>query len=577
MAIQLPRASASSVGRGRGGRKARLPDAGDVPIQEVARDPGLRVPEMGAVARGISDVGVGLENLATGIQDRDNRLAAADARLNARRESVERMRSSREFHGFGNQLFTEFESSRDFSKQEDIEEFGAVINSRAEEIIANHQGSEDSKLRLRERLSPILEAISDKAGVASVKAQDALVDREFDEITNDLTARVRQGENPRVLIEDGMAFLEAEKDALRPGQETAFVRALNARVWGAKIDDYMAKGDLSAAEELLSFPEVRSAVGQEAQTKAFNRIAAARTEGKAKILTKGEMAGMGFPPETIAAGLVVQRKSDGTTNVVFNPPKGQDEGVRQKRVDALKDQFIRTGMEEQEATDRAVNITDGNISFEITTDGFAREINALDGTVKEVPLGQDSPVAQQPQQETLYEIAKRGNIAGIVPATTELFGRTVGQVPGVPIAEQVSEDRQKVQIAGNDMIRALSINPRFPVGEINRLREEIKIAPALFDSQRALLARMRGINDSLAIRLENEQRAASDPNLPQETRAASAQAAKDIGNFLTRLGVPETDDGLPPEGLPEFSTRTGTKPTGEEVWTDPTGKQWVVE
>jgi hypothetical protein len=524
-------------------------------------------------------LGAGITDVGQSLQEREDRLAAADARLNARRESVERMRAGREFHQFGTELYTEFESSRDFSRDEDVEEFGVALRKRAQETIASFQGSEEGRLRLQEKLEPILQQISDKVSVASVKAQDALVDREFDEVTNSLTARVRMGESPMVLINEGMAFLESEKDALRPGQETAYVRALNARVWGSKIEDYIGKGAFEEAEELLSMPEVQAAVGQEAQSKAFNRIAAARTEGKTRVLTKGELVGMGFPQETIDAGLVVQRKNDGSVNVVFNPPKGDTEDARKKRIDAIRDQLIRNGTEEQEAADRAANIVDGNIRIEIVPGlGVAREINDLDGSVREVPLGESGQITQPKPEETLYDIAKRGNIAGVFPAAADLYGRTVGQIPGVPIAEQVSEDRQKVQIAGNDMIRALSINPRFPVGEINRLREEIKIEPSVMDSQRALLARMRAIDEALAIRLENERQAAGDPNLPQETRSAAAQAVKDINNFLTRLGVPETDDDLPPEGVPEFSTKTETvTEDGHEIWVDPTGKKWVVE
>ena len=581
MAIELPRASAGTVGTGRARRPARLPTAGDVPTQEIARDPGVNIPDLGAVGRGLQDLGAGVTDVGESLRRREDRLAQADARLNSRRESVERMRAGRELSDFGNQLFTEFESSRDLGRREDAEEFGAAVNAKAAELIANHQGSEESKLRLEEKLGAILQTASDRAGVASVKAQDALVDREFDEAINELSARVRTGDDPRALIAEGEAFLEAEKDALRPGQEIAFSRDLSARVWGAKIDDFLSKGALDEVEEMLQQPEVRAAIGATDQRRAFDRITAARREGKTRILTPTQMAVMGFPPDTIAAGLVVQEKADGSVNVVFNPPRDRDENVRTEKIKAIAEQREALGDSPEDALNFATGLVDGNIRIEIVPGlGVARAIDEITGEVSEIPLGQQIAPPEPVQEETLFQVIERGNTAGIFPAAKELIGRTVGQAFEGAIDPQLVQDRQTIRTELRGLIRALSINPRFPVGEMEKLEKEISIGPAAFDSPGSLIARAKSIRRSLDIRLRNEQTAAADPNLPQNTRAAAAQAAKDIGNFLNRLGTPTTDQPTRPSvpaDVPEGSTRTGTTRDGAEVWTDPTGKQWVVE
>lgn len=560
MAIQLPRAGAGSVGTGGRRRIAQLPDAGDVPQQDVARDPGLSVPNIAQFETGLSDIGAAATDVAT-------RFAEADARINARRNSVERMRSGREFNDFASETFTEFESSRDFSREEDAAAFGAALAARQAEILGAHQGSEESKLRLAERLEAIRQTFSDRAGVASVKAQDALVEREFNEILNGLTGRVRLGEDPRTLIAEGMAHLEAEKDALRPGQELAFIRTLNARVYGAKADDLLAKGAFDEAEDLLEIPEVRAAIGEDGQRRAFDRIAAIRREGQARILTETESMQLGFPE-----GVIVQKKSDGSFNVVFKPE--QDSTKRGRKIQDLVDRGVEQA--------RAQDIVDGNIRIEVVPGlGVVREVNEVEGTAREVPLGQDElPQATSPSPgQSLFGLAQSGAIAGIVPATQEFLGRTAGQIPGVPVATDVIEARQKVRVAQNELIRALSINPRFPVGEINRIRAEIKIEPAVLDSQRALLSRMQGIDSALRLRLANEQAAAADISLPQDTRSSAAQAAKDIGNFLQLLGMPENfdPDRIVPEGIPEFSTKIGVTRDGNEVWQTPDGRRLVVE
>ena len=85
MAILLPRAGAGTVGTGGRTRKARLPTAGDVPVQEVARDPGVRVPNTAQFQTGLQDVGAAVGEIG-------ERLAAADNRIKTRQESLDRLR-----------------------------------------------------------------------------------------------------------------------------------------------------------------------------------------------------------------------------------------------------------------------------------------------------------------------------------------------------------------------------------------------------------------------------------------------------------------------------------------------------
>ena len=56
-------------------------------------------------------------------------------------------------------------------------------------------------------------------------------------------------------------------------------------------------------------------------------------------------------------------------------------------------------------------------------------------------------------------------------------------------------------------------------------------------------------------RVENEIAAANNPDLPVETRQNAAAAAKDIGNFLRLMGVPQeaVPQGVSPDDW-EFMT-----------------------
>jgi hypothetical protein len=88
------------------------------------------------------------------------------------------------------------------------------------------------------------------------------------------------------------------------------------------------------------------------------------------------------------------------------------------------------------------------------------------------------------------------------------------------------------------MIRALTVNPKFPVAEQDRILEEIKIRPGMFTSVAVMQSRMESIAQDLMLRAEQAERDAADQSMPQATRAAQRQNAADIRNFLPILGVP---------------------------------------
>jgi len=174
-----------------------------------------------------------------------------------------------------------------------------------------------------------------------------------------------------------------------------------------------------------------------------------------------------------------------------------------------------------------------------------------------VPLdGAGQTAARQKNEEptTLWSLTDiaTGVAATLRAGETEL----VGQLPGVRVRERALETtraRQAFSVEANNLIRALSINPKFPVGEINRIREEIAITPSIFRSSEGLRERMIAVDEGLLRRLENERRTSKDPAMSATARQNSLQAANDIENFLEALGVPRSTgfEGLSNEELME--------------------------
>ena len=151
------------------------------------------------------------------------------------------------------------------------------------------------------------------------------------------------------------------------------------------------------------------------------------------------------------------------------------------------------------------------------------------------PAARTSGSAQPPR--TLWEMAP--SVTGAIPALAEAAQGITGQA-GVNIApEGLIRDRQTFAAVQNDLIRALSVNPRFPVAEMQRIEREIAIAPGVFTDPVSMRERMVSVNDYLRGRLQNEDRAANDASLPVPTRQAALSAANSIRDFLAQLGVPE--------------------------------------
>ncbi|WP_404379935.1 hypothetical protein [Caenispirillum salinarum] len=161
--------------------------------------------------------------------------------------------------------------------------------------------------------------------------------------------------------------------------------------------------------------------------------------------------------------------------------------------------------------------------------------------------GGDMPYAGNGADPSLWDMADE--VTGMFPAIQENLQGVTGQV-GIDVApDGLIENRQTFRTAKNDLVRALSINPRFPVGEIERISREVNIEPGIFTDPRSLRGRMTAVGDYLGRRLANEEAAARDQSLPVETRQNAATAAKDIRNFLDILGAPaDGERGDPARG-----------------------------
>jgi hypothetical protein len=109
---------------------------------------------------------------------------------------------------------------------------------------------------------------------------------------------------------------------------------------------------------------------------------------------------------------------------------------------------------------------------------------------------------------------------------------------GAPVPEKIISARQTFKTTNQDFIRALANNKRYPVAEMNRIREEINLIPTFLDDPKLMRLRMISIRDDLERRMLQAERDGKDTTQTPDYRAGAKKAEADIRNYLAVLGEP---------------------------------------
>lgn len=240
---------------------------------------------------------------------------------------------------------------------------------------------------------------------------------------------------------------------------------------------------------------------------------------------------------------------------------------RQQKIIAAFGQNLRAGMQPQEAMDRAVNVVDKNETVEVIPGIGLRGVNRLNRSSYELAPGAGVRATPQPiagsdvphqQYSSIDEAVLSGDTTlwdlaslGTGPGSALAQGwNLIGGMVGLPQASKVTQARQTLRNESNSMIRSLALNPRYPVGEIDRITEELSLKPEIIDNEGAMHDRMISLNEYLKRQLSIVEDGARDQELPDEQRQADRITARNIRNFLTIAGAPgdlPVPEGAPPE------------------------------
>lgn len=178
-------------------------------------------------------------------------------------------------------------------------------------------------------------------------------------------------------------------------------------------------------------------------------------------------------------------------------------------------------------------------TISVKTDPVTGEHTLVDiGSGEQKPLVREQTEPQQEEVQPAQTIFELSDLVAGPESAAKAGASIVSGMVGGPISEQTIQARQFVVTAKNDLIRALSINPRFPVGEIKRIEKEINIEPKIFDNPKVFKSRVIAINKYLTRRVRKETQIANDPTMPKQARQDAKIAAANIGSFIKLLGAP---------------------------------------
>lgn len=174
------------------------------------------------------------------------------------------------------------------------------------------------------------------------------------------------------------------------------------------------------------------------------------------------------------------------------------------------------------------------------------------------------------QEDTLFEQA--GSATGLFSSLLSLVADVPGQIPGAVGRAFVNEDvvkaRQDFATSTQAMLQAFVINPKFPVAEVNRIKDEIGAVSGAFTSPNAMRIRLRSLDRSLRRSVALQEQTANDPRISSKEAAAAAANARAMRQFIAIMGVP------PDEGIEDLRDSGpvggvgGAKPTDESAEID---------
>lgn len=531
-----------------------------------------------------------------------NQMKDVETRRANRSDTIERVRSIRDFNKLAQQEATRMQSEDDMSSTEAPGNYNTFVKETIANAVSNHKGSEESRAKLEEQLTIAGTQYSQNAYKLSVTAQYQVIKDELGEQTR--TFADMAGDVP-AKINDIFVDIDKSVDelasALPQEAETAYRNQMKSAAINSAASAYISAGDFDSADALISGDNVASILNQDThrQLKTQIIVGKRKVEKQEQTLTqkRSEMetllgrplteienlrlmdiappasgnSTMTLPEKMQAASTALGRPLTETeVQKLYGIHVAEEKGSGGAFGTSLKGRSISI------MNDNAVGFATGTLTqeqeqnFMAAVTEYTQPIQfqnpdtklwetrrntlpphvqeALDRRGFQIPqskadqgevINVEEPLSTDPPVDESRTIwGRRENIAGVVPSVAT----AVGQIPliggMVEGGGEFTIDKQYAQGLQKNLVKILQNNPRYAEGEREAIEKEVSILSSFWDNPTAYEKRLIGLDESLEKRENQAFKTAQSKQVSSEERKHAMNVLNGIRMFREHLGVP---------------------------------------
>jgi len=218
---------------------------------------------------------------------------------------------------------------------------------------------------------------------------------------------------------------------------------------------------------------------------------------------------------------------------------------RDDEIASRKVELQRLGLEGPELEDTAAKLVDGSLRIELQEDGSLFQIDDVlaaspDPAIRATAVKRirpDDPLAtvedlnpyDLPEGMSLAEAATKGT--GIVNMFKEGIARWTSNFVPSALDDDRTKAKNVLNGADNLLIRAFSLNPRYPVAEQERIRETYGINPKLGESPKSMASKIENLDSFTERELAKLVKSVNDPTTDPIKRLADKATISELKSF----------------------------------------------
>lgn len=563
--------------------------------------------DFGAIEGGAKqDAGNSLQQLGGALSD-------IEARRRNRKDTIERVRAINEYNRVAEVERTRMTTEEDLTDTEAPVRYSQFLKDKAGEILGNHSGTDASRAELEVRLEGSKGTFQQGMYKESTSAQFKAMGSYMGDVIKGISDLA--GDLPDT-VEDQFRTLDVELDqmaaALTVEQEEAFRDQGRSEIIKSATSTYINSGDYDAANGILVMDGVAETLSPDVHRQLKSQtIIGLREREKSAIQAEAKLnevrVMLGREPtaqeRARAAGVAPPASSRVTlsekvssfeqvtgraaTDAEISKMAGADvtgasggsfgKSIKGRSLDIMNDHIVGFANGTLDpAVDRevqaAVNEYTQPITFTNPETGLIETRTArLPGHVVEAMTrrGIDVPSSASSTEDTSTAIHPDPNIAvqpldigqqGLWELIPEIAGPVAaieGVIEATPFIGGLTDQnvtRAVTRIKGlqRNVVTALQNNPKYAIGEMNAIQEEIDLLPGIFSNPENAIAKLISVDANLEARQNFALNTMNDRTLPLDARKAASNVFNLVNNVRSQINMPpvmktaEEANKLPP-------------------------------